>query len=163
MNASGSLFLTLSWLLGVEDVDSPWMEARMRSADARGMLLVSLCVLAASCGARSERGAARWDRMVITEAEMDASSHADAFSLVQSLRPQWLRVRGTTSLAAPEVVRVYLDGSLLGGPEYLRQIPTHSISSLRYMDGLEATQRWGLDHGAGAIMVSTREPDGRYE
>jgi hypothetical protein len=87
---------------------------------------------------------------------MDASGHADALSLVQSLRPLWLRVRGASSPAGRETVKVYLDGSLLGSAEALRQISTHSIGSLRFMDGLEATQRYGLDHGAGAIVVSTQ-------
>jgi hypothetical protein len=27
---------------------------------------------------------------------------------------------------------------------------------MRYFDGLQASQRWGLDHGMGAIVVSTR-------
>jgi hypothetical protein len=87
---------------------------------------------------------------------MDASGHSDVLSLVQSLRPRWLRVRGASSIAGRETVQVYLDGSRLGGPESLRQLSTHSIGSLRYLDGLEATQRWGLDHGAGAIVVSTQ-------
>lgn len=120
------------------------------------MAVLVLCVLTAGCSARAANGGtARGDINVITNAELADSGHADAYSLVQSLRPQWLRVRGTTSLSAPEVVRVYLDGSLLGGPDQLRQLSTHSINSLRYLDGLEATQRWGLDHGAGAIVVST--------
>jgi hypothetical protein len=75
---------------------------------------------------------------------------------VQSLRPRWLRVRGVTSVAGSETVKVYLDGSLLGSPQSLRQISTHSIGSLRYLSGLEATQRYGLDHGAGAIIASTQ-------
>ncbi|MGH7465113.1 MAG: hypothetical protein ACREK1_08050 [Longimicrobiales bacterium] len=128
----------------------------MRRRNSRIAVLVLLCVLPAACSARSDSSrTARGDVNVITTAEMDGSGHADALSLVQSLRPQWLRVRGTTSVAVREVVRVYLDGSLLGDPDYLAQISTQSISSLRYMDGLEATQRWGLDHGAGAILVTT--------
>jgi hypothetical protein len=122
------------------------------------LAVLMLCMLAAGCSARGgSSGAPRGDVNVITAAEVAASSHADAYSLVQSLRPQWLRVRGASSIASRETVRVYLDGSLLGGPDHLRQLSTHSINSLRYMDGLEASQRWGLDHGGGAIMVSTLE------
>lgn len=128
----------------------------MRRAHAGIGILAMLCVLAGACGARSNAGGTRGDSSLITTAEVDGSGHQDAFTLVQALRPHWLRVRGTSSIAVREIVQVYLDGSLLGGPEYLRQVSTHSISSLRYMDGLEATQRWGLDHGAGAIVVSTR-------
>lgn len=123
-----------------------------------------LSVATAGCSTRSESGTTRSSAKTITTAEMQASGHQDAYSLVQSLRPQWLRVRGTSSFNLTETVQVYLDGSRLGGPDHLRQISTHSISSLRYLDGLEATQRWGLDHGAGAIVVSTRErTDSSYD
>jgi hypothetical protein len=88
--------------------------------------------------------------------ELRASGYQDAFSAVQALRPQWLWTRGTTSINQAETVKVYLDGSLMGGVEQLRQIPVRSIASIRHLDGLEATNRWGLDHGLGAIMVSTR-------
>ena len=87
---------------------------------------------------------------------MQAAGYTDALTTVQSLRPQWLHHRGATSINLPETVKVYLDDSLLGGPEQLRQITIRSISSMRYFDGLQASQRWGLDHGMGAIVVSTR-------
>jgi len=127
----------------------------MRRRNGRIAVLM-LCIVTAACSARGAgSGTTRTDVNTITAAEMAASGHADAYSLVQSLRPQWLRVRGASSIASRETVRVYLDGSLLGGPDHLRQLSTHSINSLRYLDGLEASQRWGLDHGGGAIMVST--------
>jgi hypothetical protein len=85
------------------------------------------------------------------------AGYSDAFTTVQTLRPQWLRQRGALSITQRESVKVYLDGSLYGGAESLRQITTRSISSIRYLDALEATQRYGLDHGQGAIVVSTRK------
>lgn len=130
----------------------------MERRNGRIAMMALLCAaLAAGCSARTGGGGSeRSGTNVITTAEMDEAGHADAYSLVQALRPRWLRIRGTSSIAVPETIKVYLDGSLLGGTDHLRQISTHSIASLRYMDGLEATQRWGLDHGAGAIIVSTR-------
>lgn len=124
------------------------------------VMVVVLGLAGAACSTRSDSGSTRSNAKVITTAEMQASGHQDAYSLVQTLRPQWLRVRGTSSFNLTETVQVYLDGSRMGGPEQLRQISTHSISSLRYLDGLEATQRFGLDHGAGAIVISTRERTG---
>jgi hypothetical protein len=117
--------------------------------------LVALCTFVTACAPSAEpRG--RADTSIITTAELDAAGHSDTYTLVQSLRPQWLRVRGPTSARSSETVKVYLDGSLLGGVQHLRQISTHSVSSLQYLDGLEATQRWGMDHGAGAILLFTR-------
>jgi hypothetical protein len=97
------------------------------------------------------------NRNLLTAEELQRSGYADSYTAVQSLRPHWLQIRGrTSSRSSVDTIKVYLDGSLLGGVEQLRQIMTRSISSLRYYDGLEASQRWGMDHGQGAIAISTR-------
>jgi hypothetical protein len=120
-------------------------------------LAVLVCVIAAACSAGTGgRSAGGESLSLITSAEIEATGHADAHSLVQALRPQWLRVRGASSISGTETLKVYLDGSLLGGPDHLRRISTQSIGSIRYLDGIDATQRWGLDHGSGAIVVSSR-------
>jgi hypothetical protein len=118
--------------------------------------VTALLASTAGCSAATGGGGARGDARMITTEEMDASGHTDAYTLVQALRPQWLRVRGRSSVNVPPRVWVYLDGAQMGGPDHLRNIATHTISSLRYLDGMEASQRWGLDHGAGAIVVATR-------
>jgi hypothetical protein len=88
--------------------------------------------------------------------EMQKAGYPDVYATIQALRPQWLQLRGQTRLRNPGQVKVYLDDSLLGGPDLLKQITTRSISGVRYYDGLEASQRWGLDHDMGAIVVTTR-------
>jgi hypothetical protein len=128
----------------------------MSSPYLRGLAPSFLLVLAACAAVPSQRGTSAADRNVITAEEMRAVGLPDAFRVVQSLRPQWLRPRGSTSLGRETTIKVYLDGSLLGGPDQLQQIAASSISSIRFLDGNEATQRWGLDHGQGAIVVSTR-------
>ena len=80
----------------------------------------------------------------------------DVLTAVQQLRPHWLSVRGASSINNVETVKVYLDGSLLGGPQQLRQLSTQSVSSVRHLSGIDASQRYGLDHGQGAILVFTR-------
>jgi hypothetical protein len=119
-------------------------------------VLLSLILLAPACAGRGTPAAASSDRSLISAEEMEGSGFTDAYSLIQALRPQWLRTRGATSINQREFVRVYVDDSLLGGPELLQQVTVHSIASIRHMTGLEATQRWGLDHGAGAIVIRTR-------
>lgn len=120
-------------------------------------LAPAILLLFAACSATPDaRRSNAVDPFLITPEELQASRYTTAFQVVQSLRPQWLRLRGPTSLGQGESVKVYLDGSLLGGPEQLQQITTRSISSIRFLDGNEATQRWGLDHGQGALVVSTR-------
>ena len=118
--------------------------------------LSALLLLIAACSTVSGRRGSGSERNVITADEMRAAGFADAFRVVETLRPHWLRTRGATTLTGRETVKVYLDDLLLGGPDQLQQITTRSIASIRYLDGNEATQRWGLDHGHGAILVLTR-------
>jgi hypothetical protein len=121
------------------------------------LLPIAILLLATACSARGPGTAGRADRNVISTEEMLEAGYNDAFTTVQTLRPQWLSRRGVSTINMRESVKVYLDGSLMGGPDQLQQIRTRSISSIRYMDGIEASQRWGLDHGLGAIVVSTRK------
>lgn len=118
-----------------------------------GMLLLVL----SACAASGTGATGRSSSSVLTQEEMARAGHNDAFSAVQSMRPQWLRVRGASSMGGTsESIQVYLDGSRLGGVEHLRSLTVMSISTISYLDGLEATQRYGIGHGAGAILVSTR-------
>jgi hypothetical protein len=100
----------------------------------------------------------RRDANRITLEEISAASHPDAYRLVQSLRPRWLIRRGPMSIADPTAgsLIVYLDGSRYGGAESLRQLSTTHLAELEYLDGAEASSRFGLGHGGGAILVTTR-------
>jgi hypothetical protein len=114
----------------------------------------ALLLLLVACGAARTPGTSS-NRNVLTYEEMQRAGYPDAFTTVQSLRPQWLVRRGATSARA-QSIKVYLDGSLLGSPEQLRQITMRSISQIQYLDGLQASERYGLDHDLGAIIVTTR-------
>ncbi len=98
----------------------------------------------------------RSNRNEITEAEIRESIHANAHALIRALRPSWLRVRGASSMKMPEQIKVYQDGIPSGGLGSLSQISTAAIISIHYLDGMAATQRFGTDHGNGAILVRTR-------
>jgi hypothetical protein len=132
----------------------PTGEARMKARVHSSIPWIASTLLVAACagGVRQSRP----DRNVISEQELQAAGSTDAYNVVQALRPLWLQKRGPSTITLQESVKVYLDGALLGGPEYLRQIDVLSVSTIRYMDALEATQRWGLDHGQGAIVVVSR-------
>ena len=117
------------------------------------MLCCLACSTACATAARSGGGP---DPKLITAEEMEEAGFNDAYSLVQALRPQRLWTRGTSTINQRESIKVYMDESLMGGPEYLRQIVVRSVASIQFLDGLEATNRWGLDHGLGAIVVRTR-------
>ncbi len=82
--------------------------------------------------------------------------HTTAYDVVQDIRPRWMRTRGTDSMRNPSAVRVYLNSTPLGGVDALRGISAGEVTSIRYFGGAEATQRFGPDHGSGAIVVATR-------
>jgi hypothetical protein len=81
-----------------------------------------------------------------------------AFDVVQQLRPEFLRTRGSASVRDPTPVEavVYLDGVRLGAPSALRGISKVTLKEIRYMDANEATMQYGTGHRGGAIVVTTR-------
>jgi hypothetical protein len=119
----------------------------------------SLLFFIAACAGSPRSGTpTSSSRTVLSTEEMQKAGYPDVYTTIQTLRPQWLQLRGSTrfrSNPAPQI-KVYLDGSLLGGPEFMKQITTKSIFDARYLDGIEASQRWGLDHDMGAIVITTR-------
>ena len=126
----------------------------MKTLKASWFAALSVSVMLAGCSANQTQRP-QTARNVLTIEEM--RDFTDVYSAVLSLRPLWLRQRGVTSIRQRDGMKVYLDGSLMGGAENLKQITIISIGSVRYLDGLEASNRWGLDHGNGAIMIETRK------
>jgi hypothetical protein len=95
------------------------------------------------------------NRNILTRAQIDAR-YTTAYDAVEGLRSNWLNTRGSDSFSNPSVIRVYLDNVSLGDKESLRTISVQSIAYMRWVDAATATQRWGTNHGAGVIYVSTR-------
>ena len=124
----------------------------------RTLLVSCAAALLLGCGsAPGEAGKQPGEnRSVLTFEELERSGLQDAFTAIQSLRPHWLRRRGPSSINAPQEIRVYLNSNLMGGPSFLRNITIHSVKSIRYLNGMEATSRYGLDHGEGAILIVTQ-------
>jgi hypothetical protein len=91
---------------------------------------------------------------VVVHEELMASGRTSLFEYVRLHRPQWLRTRGISTNGVNEVL-VYVDGNRMGGPRALEQIRPDMTAEVRYLDGREATTRWGTGHGAGVILVTT--------
>ena len=106
--------------------------------------------------ATSERSTARPDRNLISLAEIQAVRTDNAYELVRTLRPMWLRKRGSNSVHYDGDIVVYLNETRFGGPEALRQVETISITSIRYYDPGAANFRFGSGHQHGAIQISTQ-------
>jgi hypothetical protein len=75
---------------------------------------------------------ARPDRNVITLPEVQAARTDNAYELVRTLHPMWLRKRGSNSMQYDGDIVVYLNETRLGGPDALQQVESISITSIRY-------------------------------
>jgi hypothetical protein len=111
---------------------------------------------AAAQEAAAPARAPRRDRNKIVEEEITGRTEADAFSFIQKTRPQWLRVRGQSSMSLSEQVWVYRYGAKIGGVGALRNVALTEVREIQYLDGSAATARFGPDHGSGAILLITR-------
>jgi hypothetical protein len=121
--------------------------------------MVRIAVLAASvvvggCASRLKTGEVR-DHGTLTKEQIAEAHFNTAYDAVEALRSNWLNTRGTDSFRTPSEVMVYLDNTKLGGTETLREIAANTIVYMRFYDGVTATGRWGIGHGAGVIYVST--------
>ena len=92
----------------------------------------------------------------ITADELANIDVQNALQAVQRLRPNFLQNRGgaASSLTqGPQDVVVYVDQTRMGGPSTLSQINIADVKEIQWLNGTDATQRFGTGHGSGAIIV----------
>jgi hypothetical protein len=93
---------------------------------------------------------------MLTREQLAEHRFTTAYEAVAALRSNWLETRGVDSFRTPSQVLVYMDNVRLGGVETLRGVAISAITYIQHYDGISATERWGFDHGAGVILVSTQ-------
>lgn len=121
-------------------------------------LALGLALAATACASTSvtrpvaSRGS---NSNVLVNSEIVATAAANAYDAIQSLRPNWLRTRGSHSLQnrGDDYIVVYLNNARLGPPTALRQISAADVGQIRYYDAAAANYRFGVGHTHGAIQV----------
>lgn len=95
-------------------------------------------------------------RDYISAEEIKTSAATDAYDLIKSLRPHWLQGRGAKSIKYAEAAYpvVYVNDSRHGTIESLHSISVHNITEIRFLGSGEASNRLGLNHPSGAILIS---------
>lgn len=117
---------------------------------------IAIVVMAAACAGTSGRSPGpRPSLDTITREQIVEHRFTTAYDAVAALRSNWLTPRGTDSFQTPSEVLVYLDDVKLGGVDSMRGVNTLSVSFIKHYDGLSATQRWGVGHASGVILIST--------
>jgi hypothetical protein len=84
-------------------------------------------------------------------------AYPTAYRMIQQLRPRWLQPRGQVSMMDPGAgyPTVYIDEIRHGNMYTLREIPSHQIRLMEFINAGDATTRWGTGHRAGVINVVT--------
>lgn len=98
------------------------------------------------------------DRNLITADEIARSDASNAYEAVERLRPAFLHTRGAQSIQNPEppTPMIYLDGMRYGTLQTLSTVPAIGILSIQYLNPVDATQRFGMGHAGGAILITTK-------
>jgi len=134
------------------------MTSRCRNGGSFARLATTLTIAVgtACAGNPSAGGSAGFDMNLITAGELREASHGNVYEAVDNLRPNWLRACCPDSFSNPSRVQAYVDDVKMSAVEDLRSIPVQGVQYIRWFSAVEASSRWGLDHGAGAIYVSLR-------
>jgi hypothetical protein len=129
-----------------------------RSAVARRVLAGLVFALTAAACASSGEGRPSGSPDLINRAQIEASSARTAFDLVNQIRPQWLRSRGTGSIQNPDagVPVVYVGEVRHGDVESLRGFDPDGIEEIRFINATSATTRYGSGHSGGVIRITLR-------
>lgn len=119
---------------------------------------LSVALFSAACASGAHAPAPRGASDVITRAQIQAISVGTAFDVVQRLRPEFLRTRGSLSVQNPQppLPQVYVDGMYYGELRALHDIPADRVEEIRYINARDATTRWGTGHAGGVIAVKIR-------
>ena len=117
------------------------------------MLLLPAC---ASSGAAGGGSSPRRNSNVLTAEDLATYQQDSLHDAIRRLRATWLRRRGAGTSTSVEVVQVYVDNARMGDSNALRNIAVNDVARVEYMNGGDATTRFGTGHGGGAILVTTR-------
>lgn len=130
-----------------------------RTAITRIGVLLALLAIAWPGSAAAQGEKKTYPRNVITREEIKdrAPDAKTALDVVQRLRPQFLRTRPSGSVQSQNTVpiKVYVDGSLRAGIVALREIQSHAVVEIVYLNGGDAMMEFGREHENGAIKVKT--------
>ena len=81
----------------------------------------------------------------------------NAYEIVSRLRPIWLNRRGVGSMSGGAIeVQVSVNDVRRGGPGTLSEVSRMEVAEIRHLRGTDASQRFGVNHENGAILVKLK-------
>jgi hypothetical protein len=124
---------------------------------------VVIAGLAVACSSNpkttTETTATSSDRNIITETEIAQMPSTSLYDLIQKVRPEFLRSRGTSSFstANTEYPVVFVDGRAYGDMASLRTLVSAQVSQVRYYDAMAAQAKFGVIKASGVIDVTVKQ------
>jgi hypothetical protein len=103
-------------------------------------------------GAPAPRGS------VLTQAQLSATNSETLYDAINKLHPDWLTSRGPSSVtdATPTSVDVFMNGTMLGRADYLRDMRVVDVTEVRYWNAGQAAARFGMGHPRGVIEITRK-------
>jgi hypothetical protein len=126
---------------------------------AKSLVAVAAACLLAACAGASKRGHSdHANRTSLSYEQLSGTNSENLYDAIEKLRPDWLSSRGPTSVTnpAPTVVSVFMNGTMLGKADYLREMHVLDVSEVRFWDAGQATVRFGNGHPRGVIELMRR-------
>ena len=124
---------------------------------AKSLAAVAVAWTLTGCarGAMPDGSTASNPKYVITEEQLAGTNSDNLYDAIVKIHPDWLTSRGPTSVTnpTPTVVSVFMNGTMLGKADYLREMHVLDVSAVRYWDAGQATARFGNGHPRGVIEV----------
>jgi hypothetical protein len=111
------------------------------------------------CASAAKQGeTSRSARNQLTREQLSAANSSNLYDAISKLRPDWLSSRGPTSVtnSTPTAVDVFMNGSMLGNADYLKQLGANDVTEVRYWDAASASARFGMGHPRGVIEITRK-------
>ena len=126
----------------------------------RLLLLVTLTTTGAlGCASAAKQGeTSRSARNQLTREELARANSSNLYDAIAKVRPEWLASRGPTSVtnSTPTSADIFMNGSMLGAADYLKQLGVIDVSEVRYWDAASASARFGMGHPRGVIELTRK-------
>lgn len=124
----------------------------------RGLLILATLLTLPACAMRSGSDNRGPLDLITYEEIQERGQFSTLYDVVEVLRPRWLQPQGgpDTFTDRSGQVQVHMDGNWMGDVDVLRGLSPSGVTSIRWIRPIDAAARYGLDHGHGAIIISTR-------
>jgi hypothetical protein len=88
--------------------------------------------------------------------ECGAGYHIDETPDGRAVRLSSRRGRSSLLLKEGDMLLLVVDGVRMSDARYLRDLPTADVLSIQLLNGIDGTTYYGLNAGAGVILVTTK-------